>query len=71
MEETRNRPAREVLDIQEILLYWFPPGIHEADLETYREQWLQWFAGEPEVDGEIAERSAASWSGRVGAPKNN
>lgn len=56
MKETSNRPAREVIDEQEVLSYWFPPGIHEADAETYREQWLRWFAGGPEVDGEIAEQ---------------
>jgi uncharacterized protein (DUF924 family) len=41
---------------QEILSYWFPPGIHEADAETYREQWLRWFAGGPEVEQEITDR---------------
>jgi uncharacterized protein (DUF924 family) len=45
-----------VLDQQEILSYWFPPGIHEADAGTYREQWLHWFAGGPEVEREITER---------------
>jgi uncharacterized protein (DUF924 family) len=44
------------MDEQEVLSYWFPPGIHDADAETYREQWLQWFAGGPEVDGEITTR---------------
>jgi uncharacterized protein (DUF924 family) len=53
---TRNRSTREVLDQQEILSYWFPPGIHEADAGTYREQWLHWFAGGPEVEQEITER---------------
>jgi len=53
---TTNRPAREVLDEQEILSYWFPPGIHEADAETYREQWLRWFGGGPEVEQEITGR---------------
>ena len=56
MKETSNRPAREVPDEQEILPYWFPPGIYEADAETYREQWLRWFAGGPEVEQEITDR---------------
>jgi uncharacterized protein (DUF924 family) len=56
VKETSSRSAREVLDEQEVLSYWFPPGIHDADAETYRRQWLRWFGGGPEVDGEIAER---------------
>ena len=56
MEGTRNRPAREVPDDQEVLSYWFPPGIHDADAETYQEQWLRWFAGGPEVEQEITKR---------------
>ncbi len=43
---------------EEVLSYWFPPGIHEADAETYRLQVLRWFQGGPEVDREIAERFA-------------
>jgi len=45
VKETRNRPALPVPDEQEVLSYWFPPGIHHADAETYREQWLRWFRG--------------------------
>jgi uncharacterized protein (DUF924 family) len=56
MEETSNRPALEVQDGQEVLSYWFPPGIHHADAETYRSQWLRWFAGGPEVEQEITQR---------------
>jgi uncharacterized protein (DUF924 family) len=56
VKEISNRPTQEALDEQKILSYWFPPGIHEADAEAYREQWLRWFAGGPEIDGEIAER---------------
>lgn len=58
MKEQRNRPAREASDEQEVLSYWFPPGIHEAGAETYREQWMRWFAGGPEVEWEITERFA-------------
>ena len=56
MKKTRNRPAREVPDEQEILSYWFPPGIHEAGAETYRRKWLRWFGGGPEVEQEITGR---------------
>ena len=59
MKETRSRPVREAPDEQAILSYWFPPGIHEADSETYRLQWLRWFGGGPEVDQEITERFGA------------
>ncbi len=58
MKRTRNRSAREVPDEREVLSYWFPPGIHEADAGTYREQWLRWFAGGPEVEQEITDRFA-------------
>jgi len=56
MKSTRNSPAREVPDEQEVLSYWFPSGIHDADADTYREQWLRWFAGGPEVEREITGR---------------
>lgn len=41
VEGIRNRPAWEAPDERETLSYWFPPGIHEADAETYRSQWLR------------------------------
>src|SRR3712207_1802837 len=56
MKEINNRPARGVPNEHEVLSYWFPPGIHDAGAETYREQWQRWFAGGPELDREIAER---------------
>lgn len=43
---------------EKVLSYWFPPGIHDADIETYRAQVLRWFEGGPEVDREIAGRFA-------------
>jgi hypothetical protein len=38
MKEMGKQRARnlEVINEQEILSYWFPPGIHEANAETYR-----------------------------------
>ena len=41
---------------EEVLSYWFPEGIDEADPETLRRQMQRWMAGGPEVDGEITER---------------
>ncbi len=56
VRRTIDPAAREAPDALEILSYWFPPGIHQADAHTYQKQWLRWFAGGPEVDGEITER---------------
>ena len=41
---------------EEILSYWFPEDIDDADPETLRRQMQRWMAGGPEVDREITER---------------
>jgi uncharacterized protein (DUF924 family) len=41
---------------EEILSYWFPEGIDDADLETLRREAKRWMQGGPEVDREISER---------------
>jgi uncharacterized protein (DUF924 family) len=41
---------------EEVLSYWFPEGINEADPETRWRQAEWWMAGGPEVDSEITER---------------
>ncbi len=41
---------------EEVLSYWFPEGIGDADPETRRRQMQRWMAGGPEVDREITER---------------
>src|SRR4028119_846520 len=41
---------------EEVLSYWFPQGINDADLQTLRRQGKRWMAGGPEVDREITER---------------
>jgi uncharacterized protein (DUF924 family) len=41
---------------EEVLSYWFPEGINEADQQTRRRQAQRWMAGGPEVDREITER---------------
>ncbi len=46
--------SRAIVDPEEILSYWFPPG-YDADPETLRQQVLRWFQGGPEVDREITE----------------
>ena len=43
-------------DPEEVLSYWFPEGINDADPETRRRQLQRWMAGGPEVDREITER---------------
>jgi uncharacterized protein (DUF924 family) len=45
---------RAIVDPEEILSYWFPPG-YDADSETLRQQVVRWFLGGPEVDQEITE----------------
>jgi hypothetical protein len=52
-----ERPA--IIGPEEILSYWFPPGINEADADTWGQRMGWWFAGGPEVDKEIAQRFAA------------
>jgi uncharacterized protein (DUF924 family) len=41
---------------EEVLSYWFPEDIDNADPETLRRQLQRWMAGGPEVDREITER---------------
>jgi uncharacterized protein (DUF924 family) len=41
---------------EEVLSYWFPEGIDDADPETRQRQVQRWMAGGPEVDREITER---------------
>jgi uncharacterized protein (DUF924 family) len=52
-EENETVAAR---DPEEVLSYWFPEDINDADLETLRRQGEQWMRGGPEVDKEITER---------------
>ena len=41
---------------EEVLSYWFPEGIDEADPETRRRQLERWMGASAEVDGEVTER---------------
>ena len=47
--------SRAIVDPEEILSYWFPPG-YDADLQTLRREGKRWMQGGPEVDREITER---------------
>jgi uncharacterized protein (DUF924 family) len=50
---------RPIVEPEEILSYWFPEGINEADVDTWGQRMQWWFAGGPEVDQEITERFAS------------
>ena len=41
---------------EEVLYYWFPEGINNADPEALRRQGKRWMQGGPEDDKEITER---------------
>jgi uncharacterized protein (DUF924 family) len=43
-------------EAEEVLSYWFPEDINNADPETRRRQGERWMRGGPEVDREISER---------------
>jgi uncharacterized protein (DUF924 family) len=46
----------EASEAEEVLSYWFPEDLADADMETLRRHGKQWMAGGPEVDREITER---------------
>jgi uncharacterized protein (DUF924 family) len=46
-----------VISPEEVLSYWFPEGIDDADPQKRRRQGQRWMGGVPEVDREITERS--------------
>jgi uncharacterized protein (DUF924 family) len=48
--------ARDVSGPEEVLSYWFPKDINDADLQTLQRQGKRWMAGGSEVDREITER---------------
>jgi uncharacterized protein (DUF924 family) len=41
---------------EEVLSYWFPEGIDDADSQTLRHQMERWMTGGPEVDREVTEQ---------------
>ena len=54
MSEENN--ATTTSDPEEVLTYWFPEDLADADMETLRRHGQRWMAGGPEVDREITER---------------
>lgn len=46
----------ETSEAEEVLSYWFPEDLADADVETLRRHGKRWMAGGPEVDREITER---------------
>ena len=46
----------ETSEAEEVLSYWFPEDLADADMETMRRHGKRWMAGGPEVDREITER---------------
>ena len=46
----------ETSEAEEVLSYWFPEDLADADLETMRRHGKRWMAGGPDVDREITER---------------
>ncbi len=56
VEAESSGEDRVALDSEEVLSYWFPEELADADLETLRLQGKRWMAGGPEVDREITER---------------
>jgi uncharacterized protein (DUF924 family) len=48
--------GRSAQDPEEVLSYWFPDDLADADLETLRRHGKRWMAGGPEIDREITAR---------------
>jgi hypothetical protein len=46
----------EAKEAEEVLSYWFPDDLADADMETLRRHGKRWMAGGPEVDREITKR---------------
>ena len=53
---SEENKATTTSDPEEVLSYWFPEDINNADLETLRREGKRWMQGGPEVDREITER---------------
>jgi hypothetical protein len=55
----------ETSEAEEVLSYWFPEDLVNADFETLRRQGKRWMAGGPEVDKEITERHGPNRDGLI------
>jgi hypothetical protein len=49
----------ETSEAEEVLSYWFPEDLADADMEALRRQGKRWMAGGPEVDSEKPTDSAS------------
>ena len=56
MSKEHTEAAEGASGPEEVLSYWFPEDIDNADPETLRRQGKRWMHGGPEVDREITER---------------
>jgi uncharacterized protein (DUF924 family) len=56
MSEEHPAVAGGASEPEEVLSYWFPEDLADADMETLRRHGQRWMAGGPEVDREITER---------------
>ena len=56
MSQEHPAAGREAKEAEEVLSYWFPKDLADADMETLRRHGQRWMAGGPEVDREITER---------------
>jgi uncharacterized protein (DUF924 family) len=52
----RQEVEGEMSEAEEVLSYWFPEDLADADMEALRRHGKRWMAGGPEVDREITER---------------
>jgi uncharacterized protein (DUF924 family) len=56
MPPEQPEAAGETKEAVEVLSYWFPDDLADADMETLRRHGQRWMAGGLEVDREITER---------------
>ena len=56
MPQEHPAAGGEEKEADEVLSYWFPEDLADADMETLRRHGQRWMAGGPEVDREITER---------------
>jgi uncharacterized protein (DUF924 family) len=54
-KEASMSEPRAIVDPEEVLSYWFPPG-YDANPEALWQHVMRWFQGGPEFDQEIAEQ---------------
>ena len=63
---SEENKATVTSDPEEVLSYWFPEDINNADLETLQREGKRWMHGGPEVDRETPSASEMCWSKPAG-----